>query len=84
MRRLRLQLIESDARTEGRYNHVLDPYLNLEIQQYLEAYKTQYPDKKTPKPDELIIAIVRQFLAADADFTKYKRGLKRQTRVAAE
>lgn len=84
MRRLRLQLIESDARTEGRYNLVLDPYLNLEIQQYLEAYKTQFPDKKAPKPDELIIAIVRQFLAADADFTKYKRGLKRQTRIAAE
>jgi hypothetical protein len=84
MKRLRLQLIENDARIEGRYNLVLDPYLNLEIQHYVDAYKSQFPDKKTPKADELIVAIVRQFLAADADFAKYKRGLKRPTRVAAE
>ena len=75
-RKLKLQPIEAENRQEGKYNLTLDPYLNLELTQYLDAYKAQFPEKKTPKAEDLIIAIVRQHLAADTDFTRYKKALK--------
>ena len=75
-KKLKLQAIESENRQEGKYTLVFDPYLNLELTQYLDAYRAQYPDKKPPKPEDLITAIVRQHLASDSDFTRYKRALK--------
>ena len=75
-KKLRLPAIESESRQEGKYNLTLDPYLNLELNQYLDAYKAQYPDKKAPKAEDLIVAILRQHLASDTDFTRYKKGLK--------
>ncbi len=75
-RKLKLQPIEAENRQEGKYNLTLDPYLNLELTQYLDAYKAQFPEKKAPKAEDLIIAIVRQHLAADTDFTRYKKSLK--------
>jgi hypothetical protein len=77
-KKLKLPAIEAENRQEGKYNLTLDPYLNLELQQYLDAYRAQYPDKKSPKPEDLITAIVRQHLASDTDFTRYKRILKRE------
>ena len=76
-KKLRLQAIETESKQEGKYSLTLDPYLNLEIQQYLEAYRGQFPDKKAPKAEDLIVAIVRQHLASDADFTRYKKSLKK-------
>jgi hypothetical protein len=78
-KKLRLQPIDAENRQEGKYNVTLDPYLNLELQQYLDAYKAQFPDKKAPKPEDLIIAIVRQHLATDTDFARFKKSLKRLT-----
>lgn len=75
-KKLRLPPIEPENRQEGKYNLSLDPYLNVELHQYLDAYKAQFPDKKTPKPEDLIVAIVRQHLASDTDFGRYKRALK--------
>jgi hypothetical protein len=75
-RKLKLQPIEAENRQEGKYNLTLDPYLNLELTQYLDAYKAQFPEKKAPKAEDLIIAIVRQHLAGDSDFGRYKKGLK--------
>jgi hypothetical protein len=54
----------------------LDPYLNIELQQYLDAYKAQFPERKAPKPEDLIVAIVRQHLATDTDFARFKKSLK--------
>jgi hypothetical protein len=75
-KKLKLQAIEAENRQEGKYSLTFDPYLALELQQYLDAYKAQYPDKKAPKAEDLIVAIVRQHLANDTDFTRYKRALK--------
>lgn len=75
-KKLRLPAIEPENRQEGKYNLTLDPYLHLELTQYLEAYKAQYPDRKAPKAEDLITAILRQHLASDSDFTRYKKGLK--------
>jgi hypothetical protein len=75
-KKLKLQAIESENRQEGKYNLTLDPYLNLELTQYLDAYKAEYPNKKAPKAEDLITAIVRQHLASDTDFSRYKKGLK--------
>ncbi len=75
-KKLRLQPIEAENRQEGKYSVTLDPYLNLELQQYLDAYKAQFPEKKAPKPEDLIIAIVRQHLATDMDFARFKKNLK--------
>jgi hypothetical protein len=75
-KKLRLPAIEPENRQEGKYSLTLDPYLNLELQQYLDAYKAQFPDKKSPKPEDLIVAILRQHLASDTDFGRYKRTLK--------
>jgi hypothetical protein len=76
-KKLKLPAIEAENRQEGKYNLTLDPYLNSDLQLYLDAYRAQYPEKKAPKPEDLITAIVRQHLASDTDFTRYKRGLKR-------
>jgi hypothetical protein len=76
-KKLKLPAIEAENRQEGKYSLTLDPYLNLELQQYLDAYRAQYPDKKAPKADDLIVAIVRQHLAGDTDFTRYKKSLKK-------
>ncbi len=76
-KKLKLQAIDAENRQEGKYSLTFDPYLNLELQQYLEAYRAQYPDKKAPKAEDLITAIVRQYLASDTDFTRYKKNLKR-------
>ena len=78
-KKLRLPAIEAENRQEGKYNITLDPYLHLELQQYLDAYKAQFPDKKAPKPDDLIIAILRQHLASDTDFGRYKKALRQAT-----
>lgn len=78
-KKLKLQAIEAENKQEGKYTLTLDPYLNLELQQYLDAYRAQYPDKKAPKAEDLVIAIVRQHLARDTDFTRYKKGIKRDT-----
>jgi hypothetical protein len=51
------------------------------LQQYLDAYKAQFSDKKHPKLEDLIVAIVRQHLASDTDFGRYKRGLKQAAEV---
>jgi hypothetical protein len=75
-KKLKLPAIEAENRQEGKYNLTLDPYLNLELQQYLDAYRAQYPDKKAPKPEDLITAIVRQHLASDTDFSRFKKSLK--------
>jgi hypothetical protein len=75
-KKLRLPPIEPENRQEGKYSLTLDPYLNLELQQYLEAYKAQFPDKKAPRAEDLIVAIVRQHLASDTDFSRYKKVLK--------
>jgi len=75
-KKLRLPAIEAENRQEGKYSLTIDPYLNLELQQYLDAYRAQYPDKKSPKAEDLITAIVRQHLASDTDFGRYKRSLK--------
>jgi hypothetical protein len=75
-RKLRLQPIDAENKQEGRYSLTLDPYLNVEVHQYLDAYKAQFPDKKAPKPEDLILAIVRQHLASDSDFGRYKKSLK--------
>ena len=75
-KKLKLPALDAENRQEGKYSLVFDPYLNLDLIQYLDAYKAQYPDKKTPKPEDLIIAIVRQHLAGDTDFTRYKKSLK--------
>ncbi len=75
-KKLKLQPIDADNRQEGKYNLVLDPYLNLELQLYLEAYKAQFPDKKAPKAEDLITAIVRQHVANDTDFARYRKMLK--------
>ena len=75
-KKLRLPAIEAENRQEGKYSLTFDPYLNLELHQYLDAYRAQYPDKKAPKAEDLITAIVRQHLASDTDFTRYKKGLK--------
>jgi hypothetical protein len=80
-KKLSLQPIEPENRQEGKYNLTFDPYLNLELTQYLDAYKSQFPDKKAPKPEELIAAIVRQHLANDTDFTRYKKNLKAAAEV---
>ncbi len=80
---LKLQAIQAENRLEGKYTLTLDPYLNLEIQQYIDAYLAQYPDKKAPKAEELIVAILRQYLASDTDFTRYKKNLKRDTEAPA-
>ena len=79
-KKLKLQAIDAENRQEGKYTLTLDPYLNLDLQQYLDAYRAQYPDKKAPKAEDLITAIVRQHLASDTDFTRYKKTLK----IAAE
>jgi hypothetical protein len=55
----------------------------LEIQQYLDAYRAQYPDKKAPKAEDLITAIVRQHLASDTDFARYKKALKKDGEASA-
>jgi hypothetical protein len=81
MKKLKLPVIESENKQEGRYNVVLDPFLNLEVLQYLDAYKAHYPDKKTPKPDELIVAIVRQFVASDSEFARFKRQLRKSAQA---
>lgn len=75
-KKLKLQPIESESRQEGKYNLTFDPYLTFELTQYLDAYKAQFPDKKSPKPEDLIMAIVRQHLASDTDFSRYKKTLK--------
>lgn len=75
-KKLKLPAIEAENRQEGKYSLTFDPYLNQEIQQYLDAYRAQYPDKKAPKAEDLIIAIVRQHLASDTDFARYKKSLK--------
>jgi hypothetical protein len=75
-KKLRLQPIDAENRQEGKYNLTFDPYLNLELQQYLDAYKAQFQEKKAPKPEDLIVAIVRQHLAADTDFARFKKSLK--------
>ena len=75
-KKLRLPAIEAENRQEGKYTVTFDPYLNFELQLYIDAYKAQYPDKKSPKGDDLIVAIVRQHLAGDTDFARYKRALK--------
>jgi len=77
-KKLRLPVIEAENRQEGKYSLIIDPYLNLELQQYLDAYRAQYPDKKAPKAEDLIAAIVRQHLASDTDFTRYKKNRKRE------
>lgn len=80
-KKLRLQPIEAENRQEGKYNLTLDPYLNLELQQYLDAYKAQFPDKRAPKPEDLIVAILRQHLASDTDFGRYKKSLKQPNQL---
>jgi hypothetical protein len=75
-KKLRLQPIDAENRQEGKYNITLDPYLNIELQQYLDAYKAQFPERKAPKPEDLIVAIVRQHLATDTDFARFKKSLK--------
>ena len=80
-KKLKLPAIEAENRQEGKYSLVLDPYLNLELIQYLDAYKAQYPDKKAPKPEDLITAILRQHLASDTDFSRYKKSLKQAVEV---
>ena len=80
-KKLKLPPIEAENRQEGKYNLTIDPYLNLELQQYLDAYRAQYPNKKAPKAEDLIIAIVRQHLMSDTDFTRYKKSLKTTAEV---
>jgi hypothetical protein len=75
-KKLSLPAIEAENRQEGKYSLTFDPYLNLELQQYLDAYRAEFPDKKAPKAEDLITAIVRQHLASDADFGRYKKALK--------
>jgi hypothetical protein len=82
-KKLRLPAIEAENRQEGKYSLTFDPYLNLELQQYLDAYRAQYPDRKAPKAEDLITAIVRQHLASDTDFARYKKSLKAATEVQA-
>lgn len=81
-KKLRLPAIEAENRQEGKYSLTFDPYLNLELQQYLDAYRAQYPDKKAPKAEDLITAIVRQHLASDTDFTRYKKGLTTDRQIS--
>ena len=83
-KKLKLTAIEAENRQEGKYSLTFDPYLNLELTQYLDAYKAQYPDKKPPKPEDLITAIVRQHLASDTDFTRYKRSLRQVAETGAK
>lgn len=83
-KKLRLPAIEAESRQEGKYNLTIDPYLNLELQQYLDAYRAQYPDKKAPKAEDLITAIVRQHLASDTDFARYKKSLKAAVEAQAQ
>ena len=78
-KKLRLPAIEAENRQEGKYSLTIDPYLNLDLHLYLDAYKAQFPEKKPPKPEDLIAAILRQHLASDTDFGRYKRFLKQTT-----
>jgi hypothetical protein len=57
-------------------------YLNNDLLQYLDAYRAQFPDKKAPKAEDLIVAIVRQHLASDTDFTRTSASNKKPKRKA--
>ena len=79
MTKLKLQPIGSEDRREGKYQVTLDPLLNADLQLYIEAYRSAYPDAEAPKPEKVIAAMIQQFIASDSTFTRHKRGQAKAT-----